>query len=97
MGLDTTMTEDLRREGLLREIVRTVQDARKQADLEISDRIILSVSGSPNVTKVLDDNRQFVMNETLATQWGTPAEDGSFRVQRQLDDESWTIVLARAS
>lgn len=97
VGFDTTMTEDLRREGLLREIVRTVQDARKQADLEISDRIILSVSGSPNVTKVLDDNRQFVMNETLATQWGTPAEDGSFRVQRQLDDESWTIVLARAS
>ena len=41
VGLDTTLTEALEREGLARELVRTVQEARKQAGLEVSDRIML--------------------------------------------------------
>ena len=46
VGLDTALTEALEREGLARELVRTVQEARKQAGLEVSDRITLRIDGS---------------------------------------------------
>ncbi|MDX1434849.1 MAG: isoleucine--tRNA ligase, partial [Gammaproteobacteria bacterium] len=46
VGLDTRLDDALLREGLARELVRTVQEARKQAGLEVSDRIVLRVSGS---------------------------------------------------
>ena len=45
VGLDTSLDDELRREGLARELVRAVQDARKQAGLEVSDRIELLVEG----------------------------------------------------
>ncbi|MEE1566900.1 MAG: isoleucine--tRNA ligase, partial [Arenicellales bacterium] len=46
VALDTALTPELEREGVAREIVRTVQDARKQAGLEVSDRIHLHVVGT---------------------------------------------------
>ena len=51
--LDTTLSDALIDEGVAREIVRSVQDARKQAGLEVSDRIVLGVSGSDAVEKAL--------------------------------------------
>ena len=47
VGLDTRLTPALEREGLARELVRTVQEARKQAGLEVSDRIRLRVESEP--------------------------------------------------
>ena len=67
VGLDTALTEALEREGLARELVRTVQEARKQAGLEVSDRITLRVDGSAGVAVALDAYRGYVMEETLAT------------------------------
>ncbi|NIQ27868.1 MAG: hypothetical protein GTN88_15750, partial [Gammaproteobacteria bacterium] len=60
-ALDTTLTDELVREGLAREIVRSVQDARKQAGLEVSDRITLGVSGSAAVAAALDVHRDYIM------------------------------------
>ena len=45
-ALDTALDDELVREGLAREVVRSIQDARKQAGLEVSDRIVLGVTGS---------------------------------------------------
>ena len=45
VGLDTSLNEELELEGIARELVRAVQDARKQAGLEVSDRIVLMVEG----------------------------------------------------
>jgi isoleucyl-tRNA synthetase len=99
VALDTTVDDVLRREGLARELVRTVQDARKQADLVVSDRIALQVTGTPGVEAALAEYRAFVMTETLASQWiegEFPGGDETlFRVERQLGDEHWTIRLRR--
>ena len=70
VGLDTELTEALEREGLARELVRTVQEARKQAGLDVSDRITLRIDGTPEVAAALDAHRDYVMEETLATGWG---------------------------
>ncbi len=59
--LNLAISEDLKEEGIAREIVRNIQDARKQLDLEIMDRISLNLSG--NVPK---NYVNYILNETLA-------------------------------
>ena len=95
VGLDTTLTEALEREGLARELVRTVQEARKQAGLEVSDRITLRIDGSVGVVAALDAHRDYVMEETLATGWGGAEWSPAYSVEHTLGAERWTIGLAR--
>ena len=95
VGLDTTLTDDLKREGLARELVRAVQEARKQAGLEVADRILLDIEGDAAVTSALDAHRDYVMSETLASRWQRPADDRSFVVAQADAEPSWTIRLAK--
>ena len=94
-ALDTRLDEALVREGLARELVRTVQEARKQADLNISDRITLRIAGSPGVYDALAQYRDFIMAETLATGWGDRGFQPQFTVEHKLAGETWRIELAR--
>src|SRR6185503_7679107 len=96
VGLDTRLDDSLRREGLARELVRAVQDARKQAGLEVADRIVLSVEGDAAVAAALAEHREYLMNETLATAWGTPRA-GAFVATQEQGEARWVIRLARAS
>lgn len=93
-ALDTTLTDELVAEGLAREVVRSVQDARKQAGLEVSDRINLGVSGSPAVEKALGVHRDYVMNETLATNWQVGQADARYSATREMGEDSWTIEIS---
>ena len=83
-------------EGVAREIVRSVQDARKQAGLEVSDRIVLGISGSSGVEKALAAHRDYVMTETLATDWATDQADALFTIERDLGDEKWRVEFRKA-
>jgi isoleucyl-tRNA synthetase len=94
-ALDTTLNEDLVREGLAREMIRTVQEARKQAGLEVSDRIMLGVSGTAGVEDALGAFRDYLMSETLATGWETGQASPLWSEERTLDDERWTIEISR--
>ena len=96
VGLDTSLTEALEREGLARELVRTVQEARKQAGLDVSDRITLRIAGTPEVTAALDAHRDYVMEETLATGWGDSDWSPAYSVEHGLGAGQWAIGLARA-
>jgi isoleucyl-tRNA synthetase len=65
--LDTVVTPELAAEGVARDVVRVIQQARRDADLNVSDRISLIVSASPAVTAAVETHRDFVASETLAT------------------------------
>ena len=95
VGLDTTLTETLEREGLARELVRTVQEARKQAGLDVSDRISLRIEGSPGVAATLDAHREYVMEETLAIAWRAADWAPPYSVEHTFGAQRWTIGLAR--
>ncbi len=94
--LDTALTDELVNEGLAREIVRSIQDARKQAKLEVSDRIVLGVSGSAGVEKALAEHRDYVMTETLATDWKTDQANPIYSADRELGDERWRLEFAKS-
>jgi isoleucyl-tRNA synthetase len=95
-ALDTTLDEELLREGIARELIRTVQDARKLAGLEVSDRIVLGVSGSSAVGEALERFRDYLMSETLAVDWVVGQSNALIRDQRSLDDHAWTIEISKA-
>jgi isoleucyl-tRNA synthetase len=69
--LDTEVTDALYEEGVARDLVRAVQGARKDAGLEVSDRIGLTVTGGERVWKSTLEHRDLIMGETLAVQFGT--------------------------
>ena len=94
-ALDTTLDSELLNEGFAREIVRSVQDARKQAGLEVSDRIVLGVSGTAAVEDALKRHRDYLMNETLATRWEVDQSDAEYTADRDMGDERWRIEIAR--
>jgi isoleucyl-tRNA synthetase len=65
--LDTTLTPELEAEGAARDLVRTVQQARKDAGLDVSDRIALTVAGPADVVAAARAHERLVAAETLAT------------------------------
>ena len=95
-ALDTTLTEELIKEGVARELIRTVQDARKQTGLEVSDRIVLGISGTAGVESALELHRDYLMAETLATEWQVDQPEPRFSEERNLDDEIWRIEISLA-
>jgi isoleucyl-tRNA synthetase len=66
--LDTEVTAELEREGLARDLIRQIQQARREAGLDVSDRIRLAVSGDVDVVAAFEAHRELVMSETLAVE-----------------------------
>jgi len=67
--LSTELTDGLIREGLARDIVRIIQDQRKQADCEYTDRIRVRISTeSPELAQAVSENKAYISDETLASQ-----------------------------
>ncbi|HEY9423516.1 MAG TPA: DUF5915 domain-containing protein, partial [Microterricola sp.] len=65
--LDTATTAELESEGLARDVIRAVQDARKAAGLEVSDRIRLAIGVSPEGLAAVQQHAELIAGETLAT------------------------------
>ncbi|HEX7080022.1 MAG TPA: isoleucine--tRNA ligase [Gammaproteobacteria bacterium] len=97
VGLDTSLDDGLRREGLARELVRAVQDARKQAGLDVADRIVLEIDGDAAVHDALRAFREYVMTETLASRWAAPDSDRAFVAEQSGGEHRWIIRLAKDS
>ena len=95
VGLDTRLDDGLILEGLARELVRTVQETRKQAGLEVSDRIALRIEGSADIESALASHRDYIATETLTDTWSGEAAPGEFRTEHRLDDHRWTIRIAK--
>ncbi len=67
VALDVTITEELQKEGIARELVNRIQNARKDSGFEVTDRIQLTVQEHPDLVAALEVNKAYVMSETLTT------------------------------
>ncbi len=77
VGLEVDITPELRREGLAREVIRLIQDARKSDGLHVSDRITVAwEAADPELSVALTEHGQLIAGEVLADQFGpaTPAD-----------------------
>jgi len=69
VALDPSLDEELRAEGLAREVVSRVQRLRREAELDVDDRIRLAVEGDEQVEDALRAHRSYVAGETLAREF----------------------------
>ena len=82
--------------GRARGPVAPGQEGRKQAELQVSDRIRLRLTGSPEAESVAAEHRDYIMGETLAGEWPEGDFDPQHSAERSLDQEHWRIELAKA-
>jgi isoleucyl-tRNA synthetase len=95
--LDTEITVVLEREGLARDLVRVIQQARKDAKLHISDRIRLRVSGDAALAEAVRAHGPYIREQTLAVELelGTPVP-GWFTADGEVGEGKATVALTRA-
>jgi isoleucyl-tRNA synthetase len=94
VAIETAITPALREEGLARELVRRIQDFRKQADFDIADRISVVYQVSEGLKSALDSHRAYIMDETLALEMEEgESQEGMFSGTVQFEGEEATLGL----
>ncbi len=93
--LDDTITPELKREGLMREVIRHVQSARKKAGLQVDDRIMLHLAtNDEQLRQALTEYADTIASETLATM--QQSGDVLYQTTATVDGAELQISLAKA-
>ncbi|NNF12575.1 MAG: isoleucine--tRNA ligase [Gemmatimonadetes bacterium] len=95
VALDPSLDDELRAEGVARELVNRIQRLRRDAGLEISDRIELRVAGSKEIRTAAESHRDFIGGEVLAAQMNVveAIEDGDLPHVREVDIDGTPATL----
>ena len=92
VALDVVLDDALKAEGLSRELVNRVQNLRKDAGLEITDRISLAVCAEGEVRRALESNLDYIRTETLATEVTWTEEEAGENLQLEDGASVWAQV-----
>ena len=100
VALDPALDDDLRAEGLARELVNRIQRLRKDSGLEITDRIQLGVYGTEQIQVAARSHQTFISGETLAVEMEVGGDGGATRAYDsvqdvQIDELEVVIMLQR--
>ena len=68
VALDVTITEDLRREGIARELINRIQNLRKDSGFEVTDRIDVTFQKDAHIVKAIAANKDYIKSETLTNE-----------------------------
>ena len=93
IALDTEITDSLRQEGIVRDLVRNIQSLRKETGLDVADRINLWISGAEEIKTSIVNNEEYMKSETLAVEWEWKEKEGS--ADFDCGDYSCKIALAK--
>lgn len=94
VGLETKVTDELKKEGYVRDLIRGIQNLRKESGLNVTDRIILTYSGDDDLKAAFVKFSDLVCNETLATKVDYTSEKLSVEIES--DDKKWGIKIEKA-
>jgi len=95
LRLDTEITEELRLEGLARELVRNIQSLRKQSGFNIEDRIVTYYQTDGQLGRALETNGDYVKAETLSVELRPERPDGVEGVDLKVEGERIWLALQR--
>jgi isoleucyl-tRNA synthetase len=93
VGLDTEITEELSREGDVRDLIRGVQNLRKEMGFAVTDRIRLYVFGSDRLEKAWNDFSELVSSEVLAAETEWNKAEG--QVTLEAGEDAWFVKIGK--
>ena len=96
VGLDARLDDELIAEGISREFVNRVQNMRKDAGFEVTDRIVVSLKGSKTFADAVRASEEYVRVETLADKIAYDGANGEERKTWKIGDEEVVIAVAKA-
>ncbi len=94
VALDPEITTELRREGVVRDLIRQVQNLRKERGLEVTDRIVLQVEGDAELTDAVRSFDEYLSGETLTERLEWQVSDESVAVE--IGELSGTVAIRKA-
>ena len=65
IGLDTTITQELKQEGIIRDLIRNIQNMRKEAGFQVTDRISIKIDGNDEIKAAVEAFGEYLLSETL--------------------------------
>ncbi|MFV0544861.1 MAG: isoleucine--tRNA ligase [Bacteroides sp.] len=97
VALEVTITEELRREGIARELVNRIQNIRKSSGFEITDKIKIELSKNPQTDDAVIENKEYICNQVLALSDGFDLVDEVVDgVELSFDDFSLFVKVIKA-
>jgi isoleucyl-tRNA synthetase len=96
VALDITITDELKQEGIARELINRIQNLRKEKGFEVTDKIELSVQKHSQITDAILNNNEYICSETLAVNlnYADVVED-ALKVEVEIADDIKTFVLVQ--
>ena len=96
VALDITVTDDLRREGVARELINRIQNIRKDSGFEMTDRIRVEIEAKEAVVGAVAAYADYIGQQTLARDVRTAAlPEGEFVVESEIDEEPLKIAVTK--
>jgi isoleucyl-tRNA synthetase len=95
VALDGELTDELIQEGMVRDLIRGIQNLRKELDLEVTDRIELTLFGAKQVRQAVEANEDMLKNETLTVSWNWEKQEGA--VEMDCGRESCLVFLEKTA
>ena len=95
VGLDSKITDELKKEGYVRDLVRGIQNLRKESGLNVTDRIKLTVSGDDELKSAFQMFETFVAGEVLASS-SVFADNIAGGTEVESEDKKWSISIEKA-
>jgi len=95
VALDLNLTEALRHEGLAREFVNRVQNMRKEAGFEVTDRIHIWLQTSAELEQAVASQSEYINSETLCESLHLGATGGTFQKELKIEDQTLLAGISR--
>jgi len=95
VALDITVTPELWREGIAREVINRIQNLRKEKQFEVTDKIIVKILSHPKIDEAVNQNISYICSETLAQSLEIVSEPEEEGVRVELTETIETLVSLR--
>ena len=96
VALDITLTDELRREGVARELINRIQNIRKDSGFEVTDKIRVEIEAKELVAGAIEHFASYIASQTLAVEVKAAAEPtGAVVVDSDVDEEPLKIAVTR--
>ena len=96
VALDITITDDLRKEGIARELVNRIQNVRKSKDFNITDRIVVKITPDEHVNDAVAQFKDYIAKQVLAVAIELASVEGADVIALDMDDYELKITVDKA-